>query len=184
MKKTIISLLLLSTVAVTPAFANWFSNPRTNTMLNVGSAPSPTPDDLRAIGDSPYAANGPYIRAPRPLASDVAPAYVAPAPAYVAPARVAIVPRMKAVDVDYKTVIGVGGQQLGTVIAFDEMAQQAELQLSTGVAITMPASLIVSSNGHLMAPTVSHNDVLAMAKTQTGRIVATNITIRSRDFRG
>src|SRR5215831_7284930 len=146
-KTTLLSLLLLSTVAVTPAFANWFSNPRTNTMLNVGSAPSPTPEDLRLIGDSPYAPSGPYIRGPRPLASEVAP--VARAPAYVAPARVAVIPRMMALDVEYKPVIGVGGQQLGTIIAFDESMQQAELQLSTGVAIAMPASLIVMSNGHL-----------------------------------
>ncbi len=70
------------------------------------------------------------------------------------------------------------------MIAFDENAQLAELQLSTGVAISMPATLIMQgTNGRLMAPTVSHNDTLAMAKTQTGRIVATNVVIRPRNTR-
>jgi len=50
-KKTPFS-LLLSAVCMTPAMANYFSNPHTNTMLNVGSAPAPTPIELRAIGDS------------------------------------------------------------------------------------------------------------------------------------
>ncbi len=179
MNKTIMSLLLLSTVAVTPAFANWFSNPRTNTMLNVGSAPSPTPEQLRAIGDSPYPPSGPYYRAPaRPYSFDTGPATVAPAPVAFVPAG------MRATDVEYKPVFGVHGEQLGSVIAFDENAQLAELQLSTGVAISMPATLIMQgTNGRLMAPTVSHNDTLAMAKTQTGRIVATNVVIRPRNTR-
>jgi outer membrane protein OmpA-like peptidoglycan-associated protein len=48
MKKTILSLLLLSAaIAVTPASANYFSNPRIGMNLNVGSAPNPKPADLR-----------------------------------------------------------------------------------------------------------------------------------------
>ena len=43
MKKTLISLLLISTVCATPALANYFSNPRTGINLNVGSAPNPKP---------------------------------------------------------------------------------------------------------------------------------------------
>ena len=49
--KTMLALLLLSAVGVTPASANYFSNPSTGTQLNVGSAPNPTPEDLRAVGD-------------------------------------------------------------------------------------------------------------------------------------
>ena len=41
------SLLLLSAVGATPALANYFYNPHVNIMLNVGSAPSPTPRDIR-----------------------------------------------------------------------------------------------------------------------------------------
>src|SRR5215467_2513588 len=138
-KTTLLSLLLLSTVAVTPAFANWFSNPRTNTMLNIGSAPSPTPEQLRAIGDSPYPPSGPYYGPPR-LSYETAP------PPVVVHEPVAFMPiRMRAIDVEYRPVFGAGGQQLGTVIAFDEGTQQAELQLSTGVAISMPAALIMQS---------------------------------------
>ena len=46
MRKVIIPLLLLSAVCVTPASANWFSNPRLGVNLNVGSAPNPKPADL------------------------------------------------------------------------------------------------------------------------------------------
>jgi hypothetical protein len=175
-KTTMISLLLLSTVAVTPAFANWFANPRTNTMLNVGSAPSPTPEDLRKIGDSRYASNAPVIIHEPPLASAT--------PSTVVGEPVVLVPQMRAADVEYRPVIGVGGQRLGAIIAFDETMQQAELQLSTGVAVSMPATLfMMDHNGRMMAPTVSRGDVLAMAKTQTGRTVATNLVIRDRNTR-
>ena len=49
MTKTLQSLLLLSAalICVTPASANYFSNPRTGINLNIGSAPNPTPADLR-----------------------------------------------------------------------------------------------------------------------------------------
>ncbi len=40
-------------IIATPASANWFSDwMMTGMNRNVASAPSPTPDDLRAIGDS------------------------------------------------------------------------------------------------------------------------------------
>ena len=51
MKTTIASVLLSSAACLVPAYANYFHNPRTNTNLNIGSAPNPTPADLRAIGD-------------------------------------------------------------------------------------------------------------------------------------
>jgi len=50
----LMSLLLLTAVCATPASANYFSNSKWNIMLNIGSAPSPTPAQLRAIGDSTY----------------------------------------------------------------------------------------------------------------------------------
>ena len=46
MKKVVISLMLLS-ASVTPAFANYFSNPDLGLNLNIGSAPNPTPQQLR-----------------------------------------------------------------------------------------------------------------------------------------
>ena len=45
--KMTMSMLLLSVACVTPALANYFHNQRLNLYLNVGSAPSPTPRDVR-----------------------------------------------------------------------------------------------------------------------------------------
>lgn len=53
--KTFVPLLLASAVLATPAYANYFSSSKWNTVLAIGSAPSPTPETLRRIGDSPYA---------------------------------------------------------------------------------------------------------------------------------
>ena len=48
MKMTIaLSVLFLSTASVTPSFANYFHNPHLNLNRNIGSAPSPTPRDIR-----------------------------------------------------------------------------------------------------------------------------------------
>ena len=46
--RTLLSVLLLSAVFVSPASANWFSNPSMGIDLNIGSAPSPTPDQVRS----------------------------------------------------------------------------------------------------------------------------------------
>ena len=51
MKKAILSVLLLSAVCASPASANYFSNPQVGVNLNVGSAPNPTPMQLRLLGD-------------------------------------------------------------------------------------------------------------------------------------
>jgi hypothetical protein len=45
--KLLVSALLLSAAAITPSYANYFSNPALGINLNVGSAPSPTPQDIR-----------------------------------------------------------------------------------------------------------------------------------------
>jgi len=94
MRKVIIPLLLLSAVCVTPASANWFSNPRLGFNLNVGSAPNPktgrSPGYLwgRANADR---SRGCAPAAPPPPPNVPAP-YVEPAPppppaAVVVPAR-------------------------------------------------------------------------------------------------
>ena len=46
--RILLPVLLLSAVFVSPASANWFSNPNWNINLHIGSAPNPTPDDVRA----------------------------------------------------------------------------------------------------------------------------------------
>src|SRR5262249_35218136 len=45
--KILVSVLLLSAAAITPSYANFFSNPALGINLNIGSAPNPTPQDLR-----------------------------------------------------------------------------------------------------------------------------------------
>jgi hypothetical protein len=48
--KILLPALLISAAmvtAVTPASANWFNNPYLGITRNVGSAPNPTPDDVR-----------------------------------------------------------------------------------------------------------------------------------------
>jgi hypothetical protein len=42
-----ISTLLFSGAIATPSFANYFHNPYLNVNRNIGSAPSPTPQDIR-----------------------------------------------------------------------------------------------------------------------------------------
>jgi outer membrane protein OmpA-like peptidoglycan-associated protein len=91
MKKVLISLLLISTACATPAFANYFSNPRMGTNLNVGSAPNPKPSDLRVIEETAYVAvpSAPIVAAvepaptlsPPPLIVAEAPPPPAPPPA-------------------------------------------------------------------------------------------------------
>ena len=62
--KMTMSMLLLSAACATPSLANYFYNPHTNLALNIGSAPSPTPRDIREnrqprVGhDAPSYANG------------------------------------------------------------------------------------------------------------------------------
>jgi hypothetical protein len=46
--RILLPVLLLSAVFVSPASANWFANPSWGINLHIGSAPSPTPDQVRA----------------------------------------------------------------------------------------------------------------------------------------
>jgi hypothetical protein len=168
---TMMSLLLLSAVFITPASANWFSNPHTNTMLNVGSAPNPTPADLRAIGDSKFAAA--YMTEPR---------FVATQTQTIAP-----IETMSAVELtrlEGRPVSGPHGERLGYVLAVDQDTQMIELQTARGIAVAMPASLLIERHGRVIAPTTSRADVMAMAKTQTGRTVAINIDRRPHAIHG
>jgi len=48
-RKTVVylPLILLTAALATPTSAGWFSDPATGTRKNIGSAPSPTPQDIR-----------------------------------------------------------------------------------------------------------------------------------------
>ena len=48
-KTTLATVLLLSAMMAAPASANWFFRPDVGVGLNVGSAPNPTPNDLRVL---------------------------------------------------------------------------------------------------------------------------------------
>jgi hypothetical protein len=147
-KSLVLSLLLASAVGATPTFANWFSNPSTNTMLNVGSAPSPTPEQLRAIGDSPYALSSYRVEARPPF--DMTP-------------------------LEGKVVFGEKGARLGYIIAVDNGAQMVELQTRGGMGVAVPAEFVIDKGGRVDAPTLSRADLRRMARAQTGRSVSLNL---------
>jgi len=149
-KTLMLSLLLASAVGATPTFANWFSNPSTNTTLNVGSAPSPTPQQLRAIGDSPYAP-GSFSR------------------------HAEVLPPYDMTPLEGKAVFGAGGARLGYVLAVDNDTQMLELQTRGSIGVSVPAELVIDKGRRIDAPTVSRADILAMARAQTGRIVSLNL---------
>jgi hypothetical protein len=60
--KTSAAAVLFTAIIATPAFANWFDNFMVgeNHKKLLGAAVTPTPDDLRAIGDSPFGAGKTY----------------------------------------------------------------------------------------------------------------------------
>jgi hypothetical protein len=177
--KTMASLLLLSAVSMSPAYANWFSNPHTNTNLNIGSAPNPTPEDLRRIGDSTYSA------APRVLHSEIAPIQPVPAPVAYVTHDEHDISSAAMFRMEGKTVFGTRGARLGYILAVDHGSKMAELQTPGGIAVAMPVALMIDKGNHMSASTMSKADVTAMAKTQTGRTVAINIVKKSsRPLRG
>ena len=169
-RHTMMSLLLLSALSIAPAAqANWFHNPATNTNLNIGSAPNPTPQDLARIGDSHFAralADGSYTRV------------------YVAPAHISTMSNAQLTDLEGRPVFGAHGRHLGYVLAADQGSRMFELQTPTGVGVAMPASLLSERNGRLLTPTTTKGDVMAMARTQTGRTVALNMDMRHSAYRG
>ena len=68
---TVISVLLMSAAYASPAFADYFHNHTLNVNLNIGSAPNPTSQDIRA---SSVAQTTQRNQAPRNVASSSAPA--------------------------------------------------------------------------------------------------------------
>jgi len=135
-KMTLTALLLLSAVMVTPASANWFSRPDLGVQLNVGSAPNPTPNDLRAL----------YSNYPgtRYSEADVLRSMIG------------------------KVVYGENGEELGYIAGVDERARLASLRLPTGTSVTIETAMLMNETRRVIAPTLSRDDVMAMARAQTG----------------
>ena len=128
-----------------PAAANWFARPALGINLNVGSAPSPSPYDLRMVEGY----------------------------AVLRQSQVITVDMLR--DMEGKTVIGENGEMLGTILTVDEGPQLVEVQLPTGVAVAVEARLLVDEPNRVIAPTLSRADMLEMARAQTGTAVALNI---------
>ena len=141
---TLTTLLLLSAVMVTPASANWFSRPGIGMNLNLGSAPNPTPNDLRQL----YS-NYPGTRYSQ---ADVLRSMTG------------------------KAVYGENGEELGYILAVDERAGLASLQLPTGIAVAIETEMLMNETHRVIAPTLSRDDVMAMAQAQTGRQYALLVT--------
>jgi hypothetical protein len=166
--KTMMSLLLLSAVCVSPASANWFSNPRTGTMLNIGSAPNPTPADLRRIGDS-QSSNRTGLAAPQER--------------FVEPVAYHVDTNAELTRMEGKTVFGAHGAKLGWIVTVNHAERLAEVQTPGGIALAMPVGLFMDNGNRVLAPTISPLDMMAMAKTQTGRTVAISIDRRQMPIR-
>jgi hypothetical protein len=97
--KTITTALLSLMVCAAPASANYFFNSQWGTMLNVGSAPNPTPDQLRAIGDSNR--GGDVRRSDRPVSTRRASA--APTTFTAIPTTAAVIPASTSVIIPART---------------------------------------------------------------------------------
>jgi hypothetical protein len=135
MKKiTLTTLLLLSAVLVSPASANWFSRPDLGIALNVGSAPNPTPNDLRAL--------------------------YGPARYGVYPSRISLDSLR---DMSGKTVYGENGEELGFISTVDTASRLVELQLPNGRAVAVDAGLLINERDRVIAPTLSMAEVMALA---------------------
>lgn len=134
-KVTLTTLLLLSAaVMVTPASANWFFRPGSGISLNVGSAPNPTPNDLRALyGPSRFS---------------------------LYPTRInAEVLR----DMTGKTVYGENGERLGMIASVDTASRLVELQRPDGRSVAIDANLLINDVDRVIAPTLSLAEVMALA---------------------
>ena len=136
MKKiTLATLLLLSAAAmVTPASANWFFRPDAGVSLNVGSAPNPTPNDLRAL-------YGPtrYSLYPTRISAEVVR------------------------DMTGKSVYGENGERLGMIASVDAVSRLVELQLPDGRSVAIDANLLINEMDRVIAPTLSLAEVMAIA---------------------
>ena len=81
-----------------------------------------------------------------------------------------------------KDVFGANREFLGTIIGVDLNKNLAELQLPTEVAISIDGSRLIDRGDHVIAPTVTRGDTLAMSRAQTGTTVAMDLgTIPSFD---
>ena len=186
MKKmmTIASLLLMTAALAAPASANYFSNAKTNTGLAIGSAKNPTPEMLRAIGDSKHGATIMGSKEDADLLENSS--TYSDSSTYepqVSMNQTVTFTNTKFAAMEGKIVIGAHGARLGRVLAVDHTNRLVQVQTPGGIAVSMSADLLSNKGRIVSAPTTSKLDVMAMAKTQTGRTVALDLGTRG-DLRG
>jgi hypothetical protein len=78
---------------------------------------------------------------------------------------------------DGKDVFGANRVFLGTVIGVDLNRNLAELQLPTDVAISVDADRLVDRGDHVMAPSLTRGDTLAMSRAQNGNAAAEDLGV-------
>lgn len=172
----IASLLLLSAVTAFPASANYFSNSRSNTGLAIGSAKNPTPAMLRAIGDSKHGQLVPVLRGSAETDEELLENSLSHEAAFGD--QTVVFTNVKFAALEGKTVIGANGENLGRILAVDQTNRLIQLQTASGIAVSMSTDLVKDKGRTVAASTTSKRDVLAMAKSQTGRTVALNVGTR------
>ena len=148
--KTMASLILLSASCVPPAHANFFHNPGTGMNLNVGSAPNPKPEDLRAIGDARYAFDA---RADVNAASSS---------------------RNSLHAMQGKMVFGPHGEDLGVVVAVDDLDRVILIGTPSGMHVTVSAQVLNADGNKIIAAEISPARIMNMAQAQTGTTVVFN----------
>jgi len=185
--KTMMAMLAAAAICTSPAYANWFSNPSTNTNLNIGSAPNPTPADLQRTRAAIPHSNGHYGEPARLSSNYYEPTvltFTAQPASYETGSTV--LHRMtdeEMTALEGKPVLGQHGARLGYILAVDHDSHMAEIQTPSGIGVGVSTMLLADKGNHIIAPTMAKADMMAMAKTQTGRTVATNIDMRDT-FRG
>ena len=172
----IASALLLSAVVAAPASATYFSNSKWNTGLNIGSAKSPTPAQLRALygkNVTPAALRGSTEITDEELLSNSSLSGEA-----AFGDQTVVFTNVKFAAMEGKTVIGAHGERLGHILAVDQTNRLAQVQTPSGIAVSMSTDLLSDRGKTVRAATTSKADIVAMAKTQTGRTVAINLGVR------
>ena len=148
--KTMAPLILFSAICVAPASANFFHNPVTGVSLNVGSAPNPKPEDLRAIGDASYAFDA---------RADLKGANNGPNNLHA---------------MQGKMVFGAQAENLGVVMAVDDLDNVVLIGTPSGMHVTVSAQVLSSDGNKIIAAEISPIRLTNMADAQNGTTVVFN----------
>lgn len=150
MKRIVAYGLLFSVVFGTSALANYFHNPNTHMNLNIGSAPNPTPADLRAIGDASYTMDA----RKDPGAASAG--------------------RNELRNLKGKMVSGPMGENLGVVAATDDIDKVVLVETPMGSHVVISAQLLSDEGPKLVALTITPMRLAGMGRAQKGEVAVFN----------